>query len=145
METGEQLTGGPQLIAWSGPEEGRRAPNVESCRRPKRVKQTEHGGHGGRVSRVAAGEDESIGLSLQQRGRGITVCNVGGGEEGGGEAARALEYWRRLFVLAPPLLVAAQGGWRTEWLGRQGGVGWAWTREKSGRWDGRWGREWGWR
>jgi hypothetical protein len=44
----------------------RRAPNVESCRRPKRVKQTEHGGHGGRVSRVAAGEDELIGLSLRQ-------------------------------------------------------------------------------
>jgi hypothetical protein len=96
----------------------RRAPNVESCRCPKRVEQTEHGGHSGRVSRVAAGEDESIGLSLQQRGWGSTVCNVGGEEGGGSEAVRTLEDWRRLFVLAV-LLVAAQGGWRHNgWVGR---------------------------
>ena len=44
------------------------------------------------------------------------------GKSEGGEAARTLEDWRRLFVLAA-LLVAARGGWRTEWLGRQGGVG----------------------
>jgi hypothetical protein len=95
----------------------RRAPNAESCRRPKRVGQTEHSGHGGRVSRVAAGEDESIGLSLQQRGQGSTGCNVGGGARG--EAARTLG--EGLSRARGAVFVGAEDRRRCVWLRKEGG------------------------